>query len=158
MRPRISPTAVSTSASRSLQCRLSQPHITTSFRSRPLSRPQPCSTFPQTPLPLLSLRAFSTTRSLFSEEDATSKAKALNQKGLDEQVDGFHRQIDDAIGEAKELQARTPWHREGSDQPPVKRNRSAGAMTKGMSLPIFLCTSSEPECILAFTGPILIRI
>jgi hypothetical protein len=29
------------------------------------------------------------------------------------------------------LQARTPWHREGSDKPPVKRMRSAGAMTKG---------------------------
>jgi len=134
MRPRISPTAVSTSASRSLQYRLSQPHITTNFRSRPLTRPQPRPTFPQTPLPPLSLRVFSTSLSRLSEEDATSKAKALNQKGLDEQEDGFHRQIDDAIGEAKELQARTPWHREGSDQPPVKRNRSAGAMTKGKLL------------------------
>ena len=39
--------------------------------------------------------------------------------------------LDRKIGEAKELQTRTPWHREGTDQPPVKRLRSAGAMTKG---------------------------
>ncbi|PVH79708.1 hypothetical protein DL98DRAFT_515967 [Cadophora sp. DSE1049] len=137
MRPRISPTAVSTSTSRTLLQFRFQPHITTTFRSRPLphfQHPQPRPKFPQTPLPPLSLRTFSTTTSLLSEEDATSRAKALNQKGLDEQEDGFHRQIDDAIGEAKELQARTPWHREGSDTPPVKRNRSAGAMTKGKLL------------------------
>ena len=41
--------------------------------------------------------------------------------------------IDHAVDEAKELQARTPWHREGSDKPPVKQLRSAGAMTKGLS-------------------------
>ncbi|KAH7397531.1 hypothetical protein BKA64DRAFT_642683 [Cadophora sp. MPI-SDFR-AT-0126] len=138
MRPRFSPTTVSTSTSRTLlQFRLQPDFIATTFRSRPLQnfqQPQPHSTFPQTPLPPLSLRTFSTTTSLLSEDDATSKAKALNQKGLDEQEDGFHRQIDDAIGEAKELQARTPWHREGSDTPPVKRNRSAGAMTKGKLL------------------------
>ena len=40
--------------------------------------------------------------------------------------------IDHAVDEAKELQARTPWHRDGSDKPPVKRPRSAGAMTKGL--------------------------
>jgi len=39
--------------------------------------------------------------------------------------------LDKEIGEAKELQTRTPWHREGADQPPVKRLRSAGAMKKG---------------------------
>jgi len=68
------------------------------------------------------------------EASATERAKALNQKGLDQQEDGFRNQIDDAIGEAKELQARTPWHREGSDMPPVKRMRRAGAMTKGWCL------------------------
>ena len=40
--------------------------------------------------------------------------------------------IDHALDEAKELQARTPWHRDGSDKPPVKQLRSAGAMTKGL--------------------------
>jgi hypothetical protein len=75
-------------------------------------------------------RVFSTTTK-WRKEDYAAKAKELNQKGLDEHEKGFNTQIDDAIGEAKELQARTPWHREGSDQPPVKRMRSAGAMTKG---------------------------
>lgn len=41
-------------------------------------------------------------------------------------------QLDSAIGNAKELQSRTPWHRQGADDPPVRRLRSAGAMTKGM--------------------------
>ena len=31
----------------------------------------------------------------------------------------------------KEKQTRAPWHREGSNVPPVRRPRSAGAMTKG---------------------------
>lgn len=68
----------------------------------------------------------------------TDRAKELSKKGLDgegegkgESDDGFNSQIDNAINEEKELQARTPWHREGADQPPVRRNRSAGAMTKG---------------------------
>ncbi|KAK0120370.1 hypothetical protein ONS95_011773 [Cadophora gregata] len=135
MRPRILPTAISTSTSRTLLRFHFQPHITSTFRSRPLERSQPrLYSSPPASLPSLSIRTFSTSRRHYSEEDATSKAKALNQKGLDEQEDGFHRQIDDAIGKAKELQARTPWHREGSDTPPVKRNRSAGAMTKGKLL------------------------
>jgi hypothetical protein len=40
--------------------------------------------------------------------------------------------LDKKIGDAKEPLTRTPWHREGADQPPVKRLRSAGAMTKGI--------------------------
>lgn len=38
---------------------------------------------------------------------------------------------DDAIVQEKEKQIRTPWHREGAEEPPVKKPRSAGAMTKG---------------------------
>jgi len=56
------------------------------------------------------------------------QSKELGNKELDE----YNDQLDHAIGEAKELQARTPWHREGTDKPPVKRQRSAGAMTKGI--------------------------
>ncbi|CZR58296.1 uncharacterized protein PAC_08188 [Phialocephala subalpina] len=104
-----------------------QPHIICTFRSRP----QPF--LPATVLPWYSVRTFSvSTRRL--EADYTSQAKALNQKGLDEQEDGFNKQVDNAIGQAEELQSRTPWHREGSDRPPVKRPRSAGAMTKGKLL------------------------
>lgn len=36
-----------------------------------------------------------------------------------------------ATTQEKENQTRAPWHREGSDMPPVARQRSAGAMTKG---------------------------
>lgn len=36
--------------------------------------------------------------------------------------------------ESKEKQMRSPWMRDGSDKPPVARNRSAGAMTKGKLL------------------------
>jgi hypothetical protein len=81
----------------------------------------------------LCIRGFSLTPYSLKEGFA-NQAKELNQKGLDKQEDGFNSQIDNAIGDAKELQARTPWHREGSDKPPVKRMRSASAMTKGMYL------------------------
>ncbi|KAJ9635081.1 hypothetical protein H2199_008567 [Coniosporium tulheliwenetii] len=41
---------------------------------------------------------------------------------------------DKAVAEDKGKQIRTPWMREGSDTPPVARQRSAGAMTKGKLL------------------------
>ncbi|KUJ15166.1 uncharacterized protein LY89DRAFT_618982 [Mollisia scopiformis] len=103
-----------------------QPLIISTFRSRPQPQPQPHLTSP-------SIRAFSISTTRW-KEDYASQAKALNQKGLEDQESGFNNQIDNAIGQAEELQARTPWHREGSDQPPVKRPRSAGAMTKGKLL------------------------
>lgn len=37
------------------------------------------------------------------------------------------------IGEEQEKQDRTPWHRQGADEPPVRKLRSAGAMTKGIT-------------------------
>ncbi|KAF8856718.1 hypothetical protein BDZ45DRAFT_727278 [Acephala macrosclerotiorum] len=104
-----------------------QPHIISTFRSRP----QPYLTsanalrYP--------VRTFSVSIKRW-KADYARQAKALNQKGLDEQENGFNKQINNAIGQAEELQARTPWHREGSDKPPVKRPRSAGAMTKGKLL------------------------
>lgn len=55
------------------------------------------------------------------------KAKALNQQGVDEALSDF----DDVVAEEKDKQHRAPWHREGVDVPPVRRQRSAGAMTKG---------------------------
>lgn len=39
--------------------------------------------------------------------------------------------IEQAIGAEKETQNKAPWHREGSDMPPVARQRSAGPMIKG---------------------------
>lgn len=59
---------------------------------------------------------------------SAQKARDLNQQGIDEQVSG----LDDQIAEEKEKQVRAPWHREGADTAPVRRQRSAGAMTKGL--------------------------
>jgi hypothetical protein len=91
--------------------------VISTFRTRPLSFPNQS---PQhhhiTPAMAFRLPTFSTT-AVFRGE-----GKELNHDGS----------LDKKIGDAKELQTRTPWHREGADQPPVKRLRSAGAMTKGI--------------------------
>ena len=58
------------------------------------------------------------------------KAKDLNQQGIDAQMSEY----DTAIADEKEKQTRAPWHREGADTPPVRRQRSASAMTKGKLL------------------------
>ena len=54
-------------------------------------------------------------------------AKSLNQQGLEDE----ESQLNDTLAHEKERQSRAPWHREGSDLPPVARQRSAGAMVKG---------------------------
>jgi calcium uniporter protein, mitochondrial len=106
-----------------------QHEILSTFRSRPK---RSCSS----PLSVVSVLSRSPIRALSSttvlrKEDYAARARELHQKSADEHEEEFNSQIDNAIGQAKELQARTPWHREGSDKPPVKRMRSAGAMTKG---------------------------
>ena len=67
--------------------------------------------------------AYQVVRRISSEQ----KARDLNQQGIDEQ----EASLDDSLSEEKEKQIRTPWHREGVDESPVRRQRSAGAMTKG---------------------------
>lgn len=57
-------------------------------------------------------------------------AKSLNQAGIDKQL----HEYDATIAEEQEKQRKAPWHREGSQDPPVRRPRSAGAMTKGKLL------------------------
>ncbi|KAL8967820.1 MAG: hypothetical protein Q9197_005220, partial [Variospora fuerteventurae] len=42
--------------------------------------------------------------------------------------------LDEAVAQEKEKQTRAPWHREGSNTPPVARQRSASAMVKGKLL------------------------
>lgn len=79
------------------------------------------------PYSRLLIRWFATSTQQFAESGYVQAAKDLNQKGLDEQ----ESQLNDAISQDKEKQMRTPWHREGSNIPPVERQRSAGAMTKG---------------------------
>jgi hypothetical protein len=77
------------------------------------------------------VRTFCATN-IWRKEDLSKPAQDVTEKEPDKKDDWFNNQIDNAIGEQKEIQARTPWHREGAEQPPVKRNRIAGAMTKGM--------------------------
>ncbi|KAL8710713.1 MAG: hypothetical protein Q9220_004731 [cf. Caloplaca sp. 1 TL-2023] len=48
--------------------------------------------------------------------------------------DGQESDLSTAIAQEKEKQTKAPWHREGSNVPPVARQRSAGAMTKGKLL------------------------
>jgi hypothetical protein len=62
-------------------------------------------------------------------------ASELNNNITQEEKDHFAKKLQEDKGK----QIRTPWHREGSDVPPVGRQRSAGAMTKGLS-----CTA--PNC------------
>ncbi|CAA9956570.1 hypothetical protein CFE70_000171 [Pyrenophora teres f. teres 0-1] len=57
-------------------------------------------------------------------------ASELNENITQEEKDHFAKKLQEDKGK----QIRTPWHREGSDTPPVKRQRSAGAMTKGKLL------------------------
>lgn len=61
---------------------------------------------------------------------AEAKARDLSQKSIDEELSEYDQQV----SEEKGKQAERPWHREGADQPPVRRQRSAGAMTKGECL------------------------
>lgn len=65
----------------------------------------------------------------YSNSNARPDAE-LNHNITQEEKDHFAKKLK----EDKSKQIRTPWHREGSDVPPVARQRSAGAMTKGMLL------------------------
>lgn len=84
------------------------------------------------------MRSFAITSRLRREpskpknDDYDSNARPaadLNNNITQEEKDHFAKKL----AEDKGKQIRTPWHREGSDVPPVARQRSAGAMTKGTS-------------------------
>ncbi|KAJ4309642.1 hypothetical protein N0V94_008833 [Neodidymelliopsis sp. IMI 364377] len=90
--------------------------------------------------PLLQLRGFAVSARLNiklpskdqgSYENSNARpASDLNNNISQEEKDDFARKLQEDKGK----QIRTPWHREGSDKPPVARQRSAGAMTKGKLL------------------------
>jgi hypothetical protein len=61
------------------------------------------------------------------------KDKALDRHGSSKN----QSKSNDDIEAEQEKQVRAPWHREGAEQPPVSRPRSAGAMTKGRILASF---------------------
>jgi len=64
------------------------------------------------------------------EHSNARPANDLNNNITQEEKDHFAKKL----REDKGKQIRTPWHREGSNVPPVHRQRSASAMTKGKLL------------------------
>jgi calcium uniporter protein, mitochondrial len=64
-----------------------------------------------------------------SDSTYAAPAEKLNHDVTKEEKEDFDQRVAEV---GKEQQIRTPWHREGSDEPPVARNRSASAMTKGI--------------------------
>lgn len=72
---------------------------------------------------------FSSSAALHAEGRLTGASKDPTQEGEDAAA---KTNIHEAIAQEKEKQTRAPWHREGSNKPPVARQRSAGAMTKGV--------------------------
>ncbi|KAJ4295296.1 hypothetical protein N0V90_007307 [Kalmusia sp. IMI 367209] len=58
-------------------------------------------------------------------------ARDLDQNVTKEEQEDYDRKLKN---EVKERQIRAPWNRDGSDTPPVARQRNAGAMTKGKLL------------------------
>lgn len=86
----------------------------------------------------IQLRSFTVTRHLRVNRNLKGRetdyensnarpAAELNQNITQEEKDDFAQRIDELKGK----QIRTPWHRDGSETPPVGRQRRAGAMTKG---------------------------
>lgn len=56
-------------------------------------------------------------------------AHKVSQRVTEEEEQHYEKMVE----HSKASQLRSPWMREGSDQPPVARQRSAGAMTKGIN-------------------------
>jgi calcium uniporter protein, mitochondrial len=83
----------------------------------------------------------------YKQSDADSQNAAnLSQNVTQAEKDHFDRVEE----ESKDRQRRSPWMREGSDVPPVARNRSAGAMVKGKLL-------TTPSRMLKLILPLTIR-
>lgn len=85
------------------------------------------------------LRSFAGTRhrwiSTGPKDDSYDNSNArpaidLSQKITKEEEEDFQRRL----AEDRDKQIRTPWHHEGSEEPPVARQRQATAMTKGKLL------------------------
>ena len=89
------------------------------------------------PNPTLPLRyrAFHATSVRKAGQTQIDAVKNLSQKALDKE----EASIEDSIAQEKDKQQRAPWHREGSNVPPVARPRSAGAMTKGAARLMIQC-------------------
>lgn len=85
-----------------------------------------------------------------SERDVSKSIKASEQQNLDKE----EAEVEDSIAQEKDKQKRAPWHREGSNIPPVARPRSAGAMTKGTMalLSLHRILANDPQA--SFSQPL----
>lgn len=54
-----------------------------------------------------------------------------NSKDRNEEVE-YDGQLDQKLGDLRQRQKRTPWHREGIDTSPVQKMENAASMTKGI--------------------------
>ena len=72
------------------------------------------------------LRDFHRTNIRKARSGQSETVQKSTGKAPDKERSGF----EDSIAQEKDKQQRAPWHREGSNVPPVARPRSAGAMTK----------------------------
>lgn len=72
---------------------------------------------------------------------SSPKARKISEQDPEEELSEFERDIE----AEKEKQTRTPWHREGADQAPVSRPRSAGAMTRGNTFISQCCVVNETK-------------
>lgn len=100
---------------------------------KPCARPYTASTHHIRPQLVCSFdrsqsRTFGSSIHRYKDEEHTTVAKTLNQNASE----NHESNLEGSIAQEKEKQLRAPWHREGSDLPPVARRRSAGAMTQGM--------------------------
>lgn len=85
-------------------------------------------------------RGFTTTTTLSAGH---KKAEAAaTERSTDRGPVTHESNFENAILQEKEKQIRAPWHRDGSSIPPVMRQRSAGAMTKGIRFPLALSNSA----------------
>jgi hypothetical protein len=73
------------------------------------------------------------TRTTWLRQYATpsSAAKPDPARALHNEPDDRPSELDEAVSHVKKNQRKTPWQREGSQTPPVQRERNASAMTKG---------------------------
>ena len=93
---------------------------------------------------------------LWSFANGPSKRERLNLANGLYQKSQIRREstIESAIGQEREKQTRAPWHREGSDIPPVARQRSAGAMTKGSRIVACASTFTDVKLRKAINDPV----
>lgn len=86
-----------------------------------------------TPPTFAQFRSFPTSRTTWSQARYSSSkatAQSLHEKATADEMEEYNSEIE----HYKQRQQERPWHREGVDSPPVRRQRSAGAMTKGKLL------------------------